>query len=93
MKYVVIVEWDTGEVLSVTEFDDERKAQAFLHWIWEDTLNDHVTEEYIVEDSFHEDDWAEIRLATGDCCRFVVEEVGEPPEDFNTIDWERYAPN
>ena len=93
-KYLVVKTQNFDGTNEAISFSDYKKACAYLHWLWEDYLNDeYASESDIDEDeTYHEDDYAKVRWADGCQTEFRVIRASEPNDGFESVNWERYAP-
>lgn len=97
-NYVVVKTHNFDVETEAVEFDDYRKATAYLHWSWEDYYNDQLAEdEYRDEgyqldedECYHEETYAKVQWDNGDWTEFTLITVTPPRDDFPE-DWERYA--
>ena len=76
------------------EFNNELIAKAFLHWLWEHTLNNFTGLPcWQIDESltFHEDEYAKITFVDGDHIKIeLVWNVEVPKEFYKVIS--RYLP-
>lgn len=98
-KYVVVKTHNFDPETEAVEFDDYRKATAYLYWAWEDYLNDEMVEDsYKDEDEnrldeeecYHEETYGKVQWDDGDWTEFTLIAVTPPRDDFPE-DWENYA--
>lgn len=76
------------------EFDHELIAKVFLHWLWEDTLNDFAgLPNWQIDESltFHEDEYAQITFVDGDYIKIELMWNAEIPKEFYKV-ISRYLP-
>lgn len=93
-KFAVVSYTNYGAPERCSIFNDPRKACAYLHWFWEDFLNDEIASgSHLIEDlCWHEDTSAAITWEDLSEMHIAVIPVENPFEEFNNVDWERYAP-
>lgn len=98
-NYVVVKTHNFDPETEAVEFDDYRKATAYLHWAWEDYLNDEMVEDsYKDEDEnrldeeecYHEETYGKVQWDNGDWTEFTLITI-TPPRDNFPKDWEKYV--
>ena len=91
-KYVVVKTHNFDPETEATEFNDYRKATAYLHWMWETYLNEEIANDSDLDEEwcYHEETYGRIRWKDGDYTEFNLIEVYEPREAF-PVNWEKYA--
>lgn len=83
MKYGVVVYYSFDPDVTIYLLDDYAKAQQYLHDLWEEGYNQELAESLIdidEEETYHEDDYAQIQWADGDYMCFVLKQTCEPIE-------------
>lgn len=94
MKYIVVKSYSFDPETKAYDFDDYKKAKAFLHWWWEDDLNTELAEntnDVDEEFTIHEEDFARIEYIGGEYIQFVLVKLENSlPEEFENSDWSRY---
>ena len=92
-EYVVVKTHNFDAETEATKFDSMREAIAYLHWYWEDYLNEEFAAgTHIDEDNtYHEEDYARVQWDDGDYTEFHLIELYPPREEFSLINLERYA--
>lgn len=95
MKYAVVSYNNFGSPEDCVLFHDYKKACAYLHWYWEDYMNDEIANgSHLVEEHcWHEDE--EAKITWDDRCEatIVLIRISKPLEEFEKVDWEGYTPD
>ena len=76
----------------IWEFDSYEKANAFLHWQWEEYYNEEIRcESHLNEkECFHEPDYARVTWDDGEYTEFILTAgLDKIPDEFESV-WERY---
>lgn len=88
----VIMTNNFNDEATAYEFNDESIAKAFVHWLWEDTVNDFkgYPNWKIDEDlTFHEEEYAQVSFIDGDQIRIELAWNASVPTEFYDV-CERY---
>ena len=83
MKYGVVVYCNFDTDVTIYLLDDYAKAQQYLHDLWEECYNQELAESLIdidEEETYHEDDYAQIQWVDGDYMCFALKQTCEPIE-------------
>jgi hypothetical protein len=81
MKYAVVVYQNFDADTPIYLFDSYAKAKEYLHDMWEHCYNTELAESIIdidEEQTYHEDDFAQIQWVDGDCMLFILTATSEP---------------
>lgn len=91
-KYVVVKTHNFNSETDAVEFEDYRKATAYLHWWWEGYYNNEIAEDTDLDEAwcYHESGYARVQWNDGDYTEFNLIEINAPLDDFPD-DWERYV--
>jgi len=91
-KYVVVKTHNFDPETKAVEFDDRRKATAYLHWMWEECYNEEIANGSELDASwcYHEAKYGRIQWVGGDYTEFNLIEVSSPDNAFLS-DWEKYV--
>lgn len=91
--YIVMMIHNFDPETKAVLFSDYLKAKAYLHWQWEEYYNVELAEGVIAlneELCYHEDEYGLVSWVDGDQTEFVLTEISEADDKFESIDWERY---
>ena len=81
MKYAVVVTYSFNGEMPVYLFDDYDKAKQYLHDMWQYCCNVELAESFVPIDeleTYHEDDYAQIRWTDDGVQRFTLTATSEP---------------
>ena len=81
MKYAVVI-YNTYDLeCPVYLFDTYDKAKEYLHDLWQYAYNEEISNsfvEVVEEETYHEDDFAQIKWADGDVMQYILTATSEP---------------
>lgn len=90
---VTIVDYDPNHddqpLVTNYEFKDLEIAKAFLHWSWEDRVNDFDSEDVDEENTFHEETYAVIKRYDNWKIEWFCTGMTKVPDEFFEVA-ERY---
>lgn len=81
MKYAVVVYHSFDPQCPVYLFDTYDKAKEYLHDLWQYAYNEELANpfvELIEEETFHEEDFAQIKFADDSVMQYILTATSEP---------------
>ena len=94
-QYVFVKTNNFDETRECTGFATLEEAQAYLHWYWEDYVNDEYANgsELAHGDTYHENNYAKVTWTDGCVTEFRVIQMTKKREEFAELkEWGKYIP-
>ena len=91
-KYVVVKTHNFDIETEATEFSDYRKANAYLHWMWETYYNEEIVNDSDLDNDwcYYESNYGRIQWKDGDYMEFNLITIYLQRENFPS-NWLMYV--